>query len=223
MSSVEMASPAIDPVLVGIWVALRSISRGLPAPVAVGDGFRVDSGLADETARYVFPAASGTLRRVAEAVFEPLVFLKVMAPDDAVRALLPPRWAMQTTHRMMILPGPMTAGPAPRPDGYALAVEKQGPVQVVRITAADGSLAARGRSVARDGIVTYDQIATAEAHRRRGLGRALMAALESQARRHGETQVLVATEAGRALYQTLGWGDYAPYATAVIPSPAQPG
>ncbi|MDO3701713.1 GNAT family N-acetyltransferase [Micromonospora sp. C28SCA-DRY-2] len=44
------------------------------------------------------------------------------------------------------------------------------------------------------------------AHRRRGLGSVVMAALHRHAARRGaRTGILVATDEGRALYQRLGW------------------
>ncbi|MFD9068413.1 GNAT family N-acetyltransferase [Kitasatospora purpeofusca] len=51
-----------------------------------------------------------------------------------------------------------------------------------------------------------DQIETAPAHRRRGLGSVVMRALEDAGHRHGAaTGLLVATPEGKALYSTLGW------------------
>lgn len=66
----------------------------------------------------------------------------------------------------------------------------------------------------------YDRIVTEPAHQRRGLGRAVMHALQAIARAHGRhANVLVASAQGRALYETLGWRLHAPWATAVIPGP----
>jgi GNAT superfamily N-acetyltransferase len=63
----------------------------------------------------------------------------------------------------------------------------------------------------------FDRIETAVAHRRRGLGRAVMGALDALARERGVGErLLVATDAGRRLYLQLGWTDLAPYSTAVL-------
>ena len=67
------------------------------------------------------------------------------------------------------------------------------------------------------GVFVYDRIETAPAHRRRGLGRAVMAALADARRSRAASQVLVATDDGRALYARLGWSVYSTFATAVIP------
>jgi len=74
--------------------------------------------------------------------------------------------------------------------------------------------AARGRAVVVDGVAIYDHIVVEPAHRRRGLGRRVMLALQAAT---GTTQgLLVATRDGRALYETLGWRLVSSYTTAVI-------
>ncbi|MFJ8495383.1 GNAT family N-acetyltransferase [Streptomyces sp. NPDC094038] len=51
-----------------------------------------------------------------------------------------------------------------------------------------------------------DQILTAPVHQRRGLGSAVMGALQQQALAAGATRtVLGASPQGRALYESLGW------------------
>jgi GNAT superfamily N-acetyltransferase len=88
----------------------------------------------------------------------------------------------------------------------------------VAVHAEDGTLAASGHVALGERLATYDRIVTDPAHQRRGLGRAVMHALQALARAHGRhAGVLVATPAGRALYESLGWRVHAPWATAVIP------
>ncbi|MGW2009169.1 GNAT family N-acetyltransferase [Streptomyces nigrescens] len=54
--------------------------------------------------------------------------------------------------------------------------------------------------------VVFDMIGTEPAHQRRGLGRAVMAALAGRAVERGARQgVLVASPDGRALYEAMGW------------------
>ncbi|MGY5131575.1 GNAT family N-acetyltransferase [Streptomyces nigrescens] len=54
--------------------------------------------------------------------------------------------------------------------------------------------------------VVFDMIGTEPAHQRRGLGRAVMAALAGRAVEWGARQgVLVASPDGRALYEAMGW------------------
>ncbi|GAA0670726.1 GNAT superfamily N-acetyltransferase [Sphingomonas insulae] len=204
---------AIDPALVHGWLAARSLSRGLPAPVADGGGWRVDTDAADETRRYVFAAPVPGLLHLAETIAEPRIFLKLCADAATLRRLLPARWAIIDANCMMVT----DASPIPPrtlPPGYALATTTTGAVSHVTITAPDGTVAASGYAAERDGIFAYDRIVTTEPHRRRGLGSALMAALGATRTDDRAQQILTATTMGVALYRSLGWRVYCPYTTA---------
>ncbi|MEU4930689.1 GNAT family N-acetyltransferase [Streptomyces yokosukanensis] len=64
--------------------------------------------------------------------------------------------------------------------------------------------------------VVVDRVMTEEAHRRRGLGDFVMRALADHALEAGAVLgVLGATDAGRALYETLGWKKHATLAECV--------
>jgi GNAT superfamily N-acetyltransferase len=102
---------------------------------------------------------------------------------------------------------------APLPGGYRLAVADDGPAIAARITAADGTVAARGRAVRHAGLFVYDQIRTEHDHQRRGLGGHVMRAL-AVGNAAGDRQVLTATAAGHALYTSLGWSTLSLYSTA---------
>ena len=119
----------------------------------------------------------------------------------------------------MMVGDTVAPAPPPLPAGYAQAVQVDGCVARVVITAPDGSPASHGYAAETAGAFVYDRIVTEEAHRRRGLGRALMAALRDTRRDPGSREVLTATPMGRALYESIGWRVYAPYTTAVIPDP----
>jgi GNAT superfamily N-acetyltransferase len=106
--------------------------------------------------------------------------------------------------------------PAP-PDGHLLRLSTEGAVTTAQILAEGQVVAASGRAVEAFGVFVYDQISTDLGHRRRGLGRAIMQALASRRSNPESRQVLVATEEGRTLYETLGWRVCCPYMTAVIP------
>jgi GNAT superfamily N-acetyltransferase len=84
-------------------------------------------------------------------------------------------------------------------------------------------LAAAGHGGAGPDAFVYDRIVTQADLQRKGLGRAVMATLEALRPDPETPQLLVATEAGRALYATLGWHVVAPYASArwVGDSPVQ--
>jgi GNAT superfamily N-acetyltransferase len=73
-----------------------------------------------------------------------------------------------------------------------------------------------GSAAVHNGFFVFDRIETHPSHRRKGLARAVMHALDgfnvSEAR-----PVLVATTEGRRLYDQLGWTAISPYSTAFIP------
>lgn len=213
------ASLRADPALVEIWVNGWTLTRGTPPPVREGEALRVDVGLPDQRMRYVYARWSEEVTRRAQEIDAPWCFLKVCAPSEVVRPGLPPAWEIRPPGFMMRCDGPMR-GNAPLPAGYALELTGGAPTTVARITTADGQEAARGRMVCVGDVVIYDRIATEPGHRRRGLARALLLALEAAARaRGGRRGLLVATTDGRALYETLGWNLHSLYTTAVIPGP----
>lgn len=88
------------------------------------------------------------------------------------------------------------------PDGYA--AETTGLQVTVR--APDGTEAAAGQAGLVEGHLVPDRIVTEPAHRRRGLGGAVMTALVDGGLAAGATHgVLVASPEGRLLYEALGW------------------
>jgi GNAT superfamily N-acetyltransferase len=89
-------------------------------------------------------------------------------------------------------------------------------VSQARIYSEEGALAANGYAAETNDTFIYDRIVTEPEHRRKGLGHALMMALRTTRQRPDNTELLVATEAGRDLYLSLGWETISPYATASI-------
>lgn len=100
------------------------------------------------------------------------------------------------------------------PDGYRVEIQASDAAVHVFVLAADGELAASGHGGEGPGASVCDRIVTQPAHRRRGLASVVMAALEERRRDRNKPQLLVATEAGRLLYEALGWRVVAPYASA---------
>ena len=202
------------------WARTREVAP----PVPHADGFRIDVGLPRQVARYVFAQPTTTLTQLGQAIAEPWVFLKANCTGDELRALLPPNWQVEPPGFMMTSGDVPFRGTAALPAGYTLHVDERDAASAgrahVRVDAPDGSLAAAGHLALDDRRAIYDRIVTEPAHQRRGLGRALMHALQAVAHAHGRhAGVLVATEMGRTLYESLGWRLHAPWATAVIPGP----
>jgi GNAT superfamily N-acetyltransferase len=218
------ASP--DPVFLA-WIHGWAVTRQVDPPTPHADGFRIEVGLPRHAARYVFRHPSPALRELGATLTRPWVFLKAAADSDALRALLPTRWQLQPEGTMMTCGEAPFAGTGAVAPGYALHVQDDGARTRrahVEVRAPDGSPAAAGHLALEHHFAVYDRIVTEPAHQRRGLGGAVMHALQALARRHGRhAGVLVATPPGRALYASLGWRVHAPWATAVIPGPEAAG
>jgi Acetyltransferase (GNAT) family. len=209
-----MSGSYLDPQMVRAWLAARSLSRGLPAPVDDRGGFRVDTASAEEQVRWVFVHPCDGLREIAERTVAPRHFIKLCGTPDELMAQLPARWKLQPVSYFMI-----NAGAADAPslaDGYRLELQRTGNVTCAAIRSEDGQLAACGYGAETDTVFIYDRIRTEESHRRRGLGRAIMAALGQVKRDRAKAEVLTATEEGRALYLSLGWRVLSFYVTAGV-------
>ncbi len=207
------ACPADAELLAG-WLAARSIARGLPPPVPKHGGMRVDTGLPNEIRRYVFAGPVREIRNLALSISAPHIFIKMCGSGEQLLALMPPGWRLQPASYLMTH---SCAWDAPiLPTGYRFEVLSEQAATLVRIVASDGSLAASGYALEYGGVFIFDRIVTEPAHRRRGLGKALMAALGSTQQSSTARRVLVATEDGRALYSSLGWLVHSPYSSASI-------
>ncbi len=208
-----------DPEVLAAWVAGWAASRGVGPPRPEGNGHYVEVGLAHHRARYVFPTIGvAELRDRAEAIGERWVFLKVCLPGELLAAAWPAGWAVQSSSTMLTVALSGVGRSPSAPSGYRLAIREDGPKLIASMTGPGGDLAASGRLVTGGCHGILDQIITEEAHRRRGLGRCVMGALAGAALDRGAVEgVLVATEAGRRLYETLGWQVHAAYTSAVVP------
>jgi GNAT superfamily N-acetyltransferase len=92
--------------------------------------------------------------------------------------------------------------PAAVPAPYSVKVIGDGPVWEVLVSSGDAP-AARGQVAVASGVAVFDKIETEPEHRRRGLGRVVMQRLGEAA--GTDSSVLLASEAGRGLYTSLGW------------------
>ena len=208
--------PQVDPALLWGWLAGRSLARGLPGPVPDHGGMRVDTGSADELRRYVFAGPGPEVTRLAASITASPTFIKMCGSGEQLLALVPARWRRQPQAYFMTQAG--TDGePSGAAPGYRLEVQDRNGVFAARIHAQDGAIAASGYAVEHGECFVFDRIATHVAHRRRGLGRAIMSALGGMQRSRLANRVLVATEDGRALYEALGWKLVTAYSTVAIP------
>ncbi|MEV0200127.1 GNAT family N-acetyltransferase [Nonomuraea sp. NPDC050691] len=226
------ALKTVRPETVRAWVDGWVVSRNAPTPVREPWGLRVDVGLPGHMVRHVVPAPTpATLRHLTALPSVPGTWLKLCAPPEEVAPWLPPSWDVQGPEYMMTAPldpaPPRTRGvtgmtAAARagvaaPTGYTLAVTTRAGVTVARLLTTAGEMAARGQMAIAGATAVVDQVETASNHRRRGLGTIVMRALTATAAAGGAADgVLVATPAGRSLYETLGWAVHTPMTAAVL-------
>jgi len=198
------------------WAMGWTLTRSKTSPVAQTYGCKIDLGLPEHLERHVvFDFDAATLLGLTRSLQTPGTWLKVCAPPEMVTPLLRDNWQVQAPEYLMAAALKDTAVGAH--DGYRLSLSTAGTVSDAELRDMDGQLAARGRVAHSGGIATFDQIITEPAHQRRGLGRVLMAALGNLAiAQEARVGVLVATEQGRFLYQTIGWALVSPVTAAVI-------
>ncbi|GJJ02954.1 hypothetical protein RugamoR64_34920 [Duganella rhizosphaerae] len=207
-----MPEPVLDLNLLERWLAGWSLARGLPPPTRDGGGLVVEVGWPEQLRRHVFLDAGPALQACAARIDEPCIYLKAAVDTETLRRALPARWTIEQPRYLMRRCAPMAEQAAPA--GYTMHRGMEHGAHVVRYAGADGRTAALGRVVLNEGTAIFDRIETMEGHRRLGLASAVMCALDALA---GDVErLLVATEAGRALYASLGWQVLAPYSTAVL-------
>lgn len=220
-STAVPASGSFDPSIVArAWAHGWAISRSTAAPIERAGCFEIHVGNPDQVTRYVFPQLDReVLRQIVATEAGPGAWLKICAPREHVTGLLSGDWTVHEPEFLMSIP--LAGGADPVIAGYRAQTERRGALAMVTIVAESGELAASGQAAIDGGFATFDQIVTVEAHRRKGLGRLVMSALSNAARDAGARQgVLVATEAGAALYQALGWSMVSPVTAASCSSAA---
>ncbi|WP_232519871.1 GNAT family N-acetyltransferase [Actinosynnema pretiosum] len=128
-------------------------------------------------------------------------------PAEAARTLAEAGLHVRPT-REHLMTRPLADHPAPLlPPGYHPVVTvTDAAVLRVELRHTGTTVAASGQAALVDGDTVFDRVETAPAHRRKGLGSAVMALLAAEAVTRGATRgVLVATPDGHALYTALGW------------------
>ncbi|MFI9045731.1 GNAT family N-acetyltransferase [Streptomyces sp. NPDC053427] len=204
--------------LVRTWVAGWAVSRRTPPPVEKPWGFYIE--VADnpaEVGRHVLPEADESLvRSAAASVTVPRTWMKMPGEPEEIEPWLSPGWiaAREETGHLMAVD--LVATDPVVPEGYTMTVETIGAVIHVRVWDAAGGQAAAGQLAVLGDAAVVDRVVTAETHRRRGLGHFVMDTLANHATAQGAALgVLGATDAGRALYETLGWKKHATLAECI--------
>lgn len=200
------------------WLKAWSLSRNLPLPIQYTSGFKVEVGDEKQKERYVFSEPDENFLKLSRTLEEPWVYLKVCTAPDHFLKSIPNTWELQPQGYMMSCHHPMNISNPNLPDGYRLEKASNHSVFTIRIIAEDEEQAAIGRVVLVDGLAVYDRIVTEKGYRRKGLGSFLMKELEKLALSRGvSNNLLVATEEGKLLYESLGWEVYSLYTSIVIP------
>ncbi|MPY55252.1 GNAT family N-acetyltransferase [Streptomyces acidicola] len=222
----------IDSGLIRRWLDGWTVARSLPEaePVEpVGDGLR---SRCDQPGREVEVFAlradeePESLARLAAAVAaaRQITWLTVPTLRPGTVEAIVGAAGLELLHRSeWFMTTDLTEHPQHAPAApYEREVRTEGPVTVVSLYNASGEVAARGSIAVVDGDAIADRIETDAAHRRRGLGRAMMSALAETAVSQGaRTGLLIASEEGQRLYSSLGWNHKADVLIArgpVVPS-----
>lgn len=210
--------PIISGNLIEKWLTGWSLSRDLPLPVKHKSGFKVEVNWGMQKERYVFPVLNEDFFQLAMAVEEPWVFLKVCAKPSALKYKIPDRWIIQPQGYLMGYTNRADKRSNELPDGYSQERNEYNSVFEIRITDREGEMASTGRVVLVDDYAVFDRIETNPKHRRKGLATHVLNKLQEIADAQGIRQhILVATQEGKILYESLGWEVYSLYTSIVIP------
>jgi GNAT superfamily N-acetyltransferase len=205
--------------IVESWLKGWCLSRETPFPVPHKSGFYVNVGDEKQKERFVFPELNDDFFQLANSIDEPWVYLKVSTSPDEFIEKIPQRWELQSQGYMMTCFHPMQFPETSLAEGYHLEFSEYNTTFVVRIVAENGEQASIGRVSLIDDCAIYDRIITEKNHQRKGLARFLLKELETIALSKGfSNNLLVATEEGKLLYETLGWKLYCLHTSIVIPS-----
>ncbi|QIY89751.1 GNAT family N-acetyltransferase [Chryseobacterium gallinarum] len=201
------------------WLTGWCISREVFFPVQYQSGFYVFVGDERQKERYVFPELNDDFFELARSIEEPWVYLKVCTSSDQFIGNIPERWQLQPQGYMMTCFHPMSFQEISLATGYRLEFSRYNSTFVIKILAENGEQASIGRVSLVNDFAVYDRIVTEKHHQRKGLATFLLKELEKIAVSKGFlNNILVATEEGKLLYETLGWKVYSLYTSIVIPS-----
>lgn len=208
------------------WVGGWAASRGAAEPVPCPWGFTIDVGRPQQVMRHVLTHADeATVRKITENATAAGIWLKTFVPPETLVPWLAPGWSLAGGPGfLMRLAFRAGARDAPEvPDDYRMRTWSRSGVTHALVRTTDGAFAARGQIAVTGPTAVVDQVETAPAHRRRGLGRLIMSTLTDAAAEQGATAgTLGATPEGRALYESMGWRVLLPLTGATrTPDPAE--
>lgn len=205
--------------IVESWLKGWCLSREVSFPVPYKSGFYVNVGDEKQKERFVFPELNDDFFQLAHSITGPWIYLKASVPPDQITDQIPVRWKLQPQGYMMTCFHPMNFPDTSLAEGYHLEFSEYNTTFVITIVAENGEQASIGRISLIDDVAVYDRIITEKNHQRKGLARFLLKELEKIALSKGfYKNILVATEEGKLLYETLGWKLYCLHTSIVIPS-----
>lgn len=206
--------------LMTIWAEGWSATRNHPSPRATAYGRYVEVGLPQQRGRHVVDEhANALIPELAASIVAPWTFIKALGSPDDIGRMIPEDWSIDPTVWLMTATLDRQPARDVGPAGYRATVSRERAL-LVELHDNDGRLGASGRAAVVGRCCVFDQIVTAEDHRRRGLGSDVMRRLGQEAVLLGaETGVLVATDDGQALYSRLGWTLEGAVTSAVRPAP----
>ena len=170
-------------------------------------------GEAGQKERWVFDRPCAEVRKLADRIREPAILVKVCASETEVEPLLGQGWTFGTSRAFMA--SALEAVPPLMADGYPVSVVAEPWGYCAIASTGDGTVAGRAGLLLEGNMAVIDRLVVGERHRGRGLGSAIVAALHNEAGRRGATRgALVATMAGRRIYERFGWTAISDYTTA---------
>ena len=196
----------------GAWIAGRALARGLPTPFRDRGGWRAEVGTDTEKRRWLFDSLNADVLALASEIEEPGLNIRVFCESDVLQAALPPGWKVGAPSYAMV--ATVACRERAIPAGFRLDAQYDSSCAHVTILTDAGELAASGHAGIGPDAFVYDRIRTMPEYGRLGLGTAVMHALAKSLPHPALPQLLMATEAGRMLYETLGWQIVSPYASA---------
>nr|WP_315034454.1 GNAT family N-acetyltransferase [uncultured Chryseobacterium sp.] len=203
--------------IVESWLKGWCLSREVSMPVQYKSGFKVFVGYEKQKERYVFPELNDDFFQLVQSIDEPWVYLKVSVSPDHFIDHIDKKWKLQPQGYLMACFQPMIFPEISLAEGYYLEFSEYNTTFVVRILTEKGEQASIGRVSLIDDVAVYDRIVTEIHHQRKGLASFLLKELEKIALLKGfSNNLLVATEEGKLLYETLGWKIYSLHTSIVI-------